>query len=169
MSISPDTYKKVVAAKVYIDGNFQGPVDLERLSREACLSRYHFHRLFTRIYRLTPHQYLTRKRIEQARLCLAARELTVTEICNRVGFESIGSFSLLFKKEMGAPPTNYRDEAWRKEQQTLEQPRSFIPHCFLEHCGVDPAADTAASDFIRCDAAASGSSSPDVAQKSNSQ
>lgn len=137
MPIAPDTYRKVVAAKVYIDGNFQGPLDLDRLSREACLSRYYFHRLFTRIYKLTPHQYLTRKRIEQARLCLAARDLTVTEICNEVGFESIGSFSLLFKKEMGAAPTSYRDEAWRREKQTLEQPRSFIPHCFIENCGVE--------------------------------
>jgi AraC-like DNA-binding protein len=140
MRIAPDTYRKVVAAKVFIDDNFQGPVDLDRLSREACLSRYYFHRLFTRIYKLTPHQYLTRKRIEQARLCLAARELTVTEICNHVGFESIGSFSLLFKKEIGAAPTSYRDEAWRREQRALEQPRSFIPHCFIENCGVDPAA-----------------------------
>ena len=137
MPIATDTYRKVVAAKVFIDGNFQGPVDLDTLAREACISRYHFHRLFTRIYRLTPHQYLTRKRIEQARLCLAARDLSVTEICNHVGFESIGSFSLLFKKEIGAPPTSYRDEAWRRERQTLEQPRSFIPHCFIENFGVD--------------------------------
>ena len=137
MPITTDTYRKVIAAKVFIDGNFQGPVDLDTLAREACISRYHFHRLFTRIYRLTPHQYLTRKRIEQARLCLAARDLSVTEICNHVGFESIGSFSLLFKKEIGAPPTSYRDEAWRREQQTQEQPRSFIPHCFIENFGVD--------------------------------
>ena len=134
MPIALDVYKKIVTAKLFIDGNFNEPIDLERLSREACLSRYHFHRLFTRIYRLTPHQYLTRKRIEQARKSLAGNELTITEICNEVGFESIGSFSTLFKKEIGYAPTLFRTQAHERHQQTLEQPRAFIPHCFIENC-----------------------------------
>jgi AraC-like DNA-binding protein len=138
MPIAPDVYKKIITAKLYIDSHFTSPIDLDRLSREACLSRYHFHRLFTRIYRVTPHQYLTRKRMEQARACLAARELTITEICNEVGFESIGSFSTLFKKEIGHAPTHYRAQAHERNQQTLEQPRSFIPHCFIENCAGDP-------------------------------
>ena len=95
MPIAPDVYKKIVTAKVYIDEHFHQPIDLDRLSREACLSRYHFHRLFTRIYRKTPHRYLTQKRIEQARLWLSDEDLSVSEICNNVGFESLGSFSLL--------------------------------------------------------------------------
>ena len=141
MPIAPEVYKKIVTAKVYIDDNFRESLDLDKLSREACLSRYHFHRLFTRIYKVTPHQYLTRQRIKEARQFLAASDLTVTEICNHVGFESIGSFSLLFKKEIGAAPTSYRDEAWRKEQQSIRQPRSFIPNCFFENCVPDtPAA-----------------------------
>lgn len=66
MPITPDVYKKIVGAKVYIDQNFREPINLDRLAREACLSRFHFHRLFTRIYQKTPHQYLTGKRIGQA-------------------------------------------------------------------------------------------------------
>jgi AraC-like DNA-binding protein len=133
MSIAPDVYRKVVSAKLYIDLNFRDPIDLERLSQEACLSRFHFHRLFTRIYRLTPHQYLTRRRIEQARLSLATDKLTITEICNDVGFESIGSFSTLFKKEIGHAPGNYRTLAWEQRTRAIEEPRSFIPHCFIQH------------------------------------
>jgi len=106
MPLAPDVYKKILTAKLYIDGNFTRPISLDCLSREACLSRYHFHRLFTRIYRVTPHQYLTRKRLEHARLSLADKKATITEICNEVGFESIGSFSTLFKKEVG----HYRHE-----------------------------------------------------------
>src|ERR1700737_4104206 len=106
MAIAPDVYKKIVTAKVYIDENFHEMIDLDCLSRQACLSRYHFHRLFTRIYQKTPPQYLTQKRVEQARQWLAEgapvsdkhKELTVSEICNNVGFESIGSLSVLFKK-----------------------------------------------------------------------
>jgi len=134
MPIAADVYKKIVAAKIFIDLHFQEPIDLERLSREACLSRYHFHRLFTRIYRRTPHQYLTQKRIEQARLWLAGDDHTITEICNHIGFESIGSFSVLFKKEIGHAPRDYRYLALRRKQEALQQPRSFIPHCFIEVC-----------------------------------
>lgn len=133
MPIAADVYKKIISAKVFIDRHFQEPIDLDCLSREACLSRYHFHRLFTRIYRLTPHQYLTRKRIEQARQWLAGKDLTITEICNDIGFESIGSFSSLFKKENGYAPLNYRRRAWHKEEQTQQQPRFFIPSCFIEN------------------------------------
>lgn len=134
MPIAADVYKKIVAAKVFIDENFQEPIDLHRLSREACLSRYHFHRLFTRVYQKTPHQYLTQKRIEQARQWLAKEQRSITDICNHIGFESIGSFSTLFKKEIGHAPRDYREKAMLKEQQTLQQPRSFIPHCFIDAC-----------------------------------
>jgi AraC-like DNA-binding protein len=135
--IAADVYQKIVRTKIYIDENFEQPIDLHRLSREACLSRYHFHRLFTRIYRLTPHQYLTRKRIEQARVWLAGEDHTIMEICNHIGFESIGSFSTLFKKEIGHAPREYRHLAHAKRQQ----PRSFIPHCFIETYGLEiPAA-----------------------------
>jgi len=134
MPIAPDVYRKIVMAKLYMDENFHESIDLERISREACLSRYHFHRLFTRIYQRTPHQYLTRKRVEQARQWLADKDLSVSEICNNVGFESIGSFSVLFKKEIGYAPQYYRNQAWLKKQQALAQPRKFIPHCFIDIC-----------------------------------
>jgi len=132
MAISPDVYKKIVSAKIYLDNNFRETIDLHRLSREACISRFHFHRLFTRIYRKTPHQYLIRKRIEEARHGLAGMDLSVSDICYGLGFESLGSFSVLFKKETGLPPIHYRQQAWQKKQQTLEQPKAFIPHCFIE-------------------------------------
>ena len=137
MSITADVYQKIVRAKIYIDENFEQPIDLHRLSREACLSRYHFHRLFTRIYRLTPHQYLTQKRIEQARIWLAGEDHTIMEICNHIGFESMGSFSTLFKKEIGYAPRDYRQLAHAKKQQAQQQPRSYIPNCFIDRHGWD--------------------------------
>ncbi len=132
MPIAQDIYKRIVTAKLFIDDSFREPIDMDTLAKEACLSRFHFHRLFTRIYRVTPHQYLTRKRLEQARRSLSGKQGTVTEICNEVGFESLSSFSTLFKKEIGHPPANYRLLAWQKQEQAREQPRTFIPHCFID-------------------------------------
>jgi AraC-like DNA-binding protein len=131
MIIATELYERIVAAKLFIDENYQEPINLDEISRQAFLSRFHFHRLFSRIYKKTPHQYLTLKRIDRAKQLLT-EEKTVSEICSEVGFESLGSFSMLFKKEMGFAPTYYRNMAWLKKQKEKEQPKAFIPHCFIE-------------------------------------
>jgi AraC-like DNA-binding protein len=136
MNLSSDIYQRIATAKIYIDENFHESIDLEEISQRAFFSRFHFHRLFTKIYRRTPHQYLTRKRIERAKDMLAENK-TVTDVCNEVGFESIGSFSVLFKKEIGFAPQYYRNMAWLKKQKQKEQPKSFIPHCFIEQYKMD--------------------------------
>ena len=112
-ALNTDIYQRIVAAKVYIDENYQAPLDLDEISQQAFLSKFHFNRLFTKIYRRTPHQYVTRTRLDRAKDLLAENK-PVTEVCNEVGFESIGSFSVLFKKEIGFAPQYYRNMAWLK-------------------------------------------------------
>jgi AraC-like DNA-binding protein len=131
MPIAADIYKKLVHAKVFIDEHFDSPIDLDAIAGEACISRFHFHRLFRRIYKRTPHQYLTSKRIDHARRILAAADCSVGEVCMRVGFESIGSFSMLFKKEIGVAPGEYRAALKLSRAMAEEQPRRVIPHCFI--------------------------------------
>jgi AraC-like DNA-binding protein len=143
MPIAADVYKKIVSAKVFIDEHFDSPVDLDMLAGEACISRYHFHRLFRRIYQRTPLQYLTFKRIGRARRMLAAEHCTVGEVCAQVGFESIGSFSMLFKKETGVAPGAYREAVRQQRVMAEAQPRRVIPFCFLsEIAGCDRTGET---------------------------
>lgn len=136
MSISAELYERIVAAKVFIDENYQEPIGLDEISQKAFLSRFHFHRLFSQVYKRTPHQYLTAKRIEKAKDLLSENK-QVTEVCNEVGFESLGSFSVLFKKENGFSPTYFRNIAWLRKQRAKEQPKRFIPHCFIESYQLD--------------------------------
>ena len=131
MALALDLYPRIISAKIFMDENFHEPIELDQIAGQAYLSKFHFHRLFTRIYRRTPHQYLTQKRIDKAKLLLAENK-SVTDVCNEVGFESIGSFSILFKKEIGFAPQYYRNMAWLKKQKTKEQPKTAIPHCFIE-------------------------------------
>jgi AraC-like DNA-binding protein len=111
-----DIYERIVAAKVFIDENFHEQIDLEAISEQAFFSRFHFHRLFTLVYKKTPHQYLTFRRIQKAKDLLAENR-QVGNVCNEVGFESLGSFSGLFKKEIGLSPTYFRKMAWLKKQK----------------------------------------------------
>ena len=76
--------------------------------REAGYSRFHFARAFAVAYGETPRAYLTRRRIERAKTLLRSANLSVTEICFAVGFESLGSFSTRFRELVGQSPTGYR-------------------------------------------------------------
>lgn len=132
MTYQPDVYQRVVSAKLFIDNNFEEALDLTSIARQANFSPYHFHRLFTTIYQKTPHQYLTFKRLEKAKALLQKEGISITEVCNSVGFESLGSFSTLFKKEHGYAPQYYRNIAYLKQKLAKQQPKRFVPHCFVD-------------------------------------
>jgi AraC-like DNA-binding protein len=136
MPLALDLYNRLVAAKIFMDENYHEPLNLDEISSKAFLSRFHFHRLFSQVYKKTPHQYLTAKRMEKAKDLLGENK-QVTDVCNEVGFESLGSFSVLFKKEIGFAPQYYRNMAWLKKQKALAQPKSAIPHCFIESFKLD--------------------------------
>jgi AraC-like DNA-binding protein len=135
MKLTPEIYQRIVAAKLFIDENYHAPIDLEQISRQAFISRFHFHRLFTQVYKKTPHQYLTQTRLKAAKELLAREGISITDVCNSIGFESLGSFSSLFRKQNGYPPQYYRNIAWLKKKLAKEQPKRFVPHCFIEQYG----------------------------------
>ena len=129
MLLSPDLYRRIVTSKIFIDNHYQEKISLEAIAGQALLSSYHFHRLFRKVYKITPHQYLTRKRLEKARSLLSENK-PVHDVCNEIGYESPGSFSILFKKEIGFAPQYYRNWAFRKKKEQEAEPRRAIPHCF---------------------------------------
>jgi AraC-like DNA-binding protein len=132
VKLTTDIYQRIVAAKVFIDENYHEPIDLEQISQQAFISRFHFHRLFTHIYKKTPHQYVTQTRLDAAKVLLAKEGISITDVCNKIGFESLGSFSSLFRRQNGFSPQYYRNIAWLKKKLAEEQPKRFIPHCFIE-------------------------------------
>ena len=91
-----------------IDRDYAEPLNLDGLAREAGYSKYHFARAFAAAYGETPRAYLARRRVERAKSLLRAANLSVTEICLMVGFESLGSFSALFRRLVGQTPSAYR-------------------------------------------------------------
>jgi AraC-like DNA-binding protein len=101
---------------------------LEDLAHEAALSPFHFLRMFRAAFGETPHQYLTRVRIEAAKRLLLA-DAPVTDVCFDVGFQSLGSFSALFARRVGAPPSAFRR---RVHHFAFGPQRVYIPHCYLQ-------------------------------------
>ena len=99
----------VIGMKNFIDTNYQTDVNLDFLSKTQFISKYHLLRLFKKYYGLTPRQYLINKRIEISKTHLSDG-MSVTETCFAVGFESLGSFSSLFKSKVGKSPVQYQKE-----------------------------------------------------------
>jgi len=104
-STREELFRRLQHAREYIHGCADQPISLKDVAREACLSRYHLHRAFTRVFRQTPHAYLTRLRLERAHAFLKAGR-TVTEACVEVGFSSPSSFSRLFRGRYGFTPSS---------------------------------------------------------------
>lgn len=131
MKFKDHIYPRIVAAKVYIDSHFCQRIDLDQIAREACLSPFHFHRIFKEVYQYTPHRYLIRKRVALAAQLLAS-DRQVQDVCREVGFESLGSFSTLFRRETGETPTLFRSRLMAQSREARVQPRRFIPDCFYQ-------------------------------------
>ena len=130
-----DVHERLCLARKFIDECYDLPLDLDAISKQACLSRYHFLRLFRNTFDTTPHQYLIQRRIEKAKELLRWRELSVTDICFEVGFQSLGSFSSLFRRCVGDAPAKYR----KREMDSLRK----VPGCFIQMFGLGPGQNTA--------------------------
>ncbi len=103
--------QRLCRARSFIDECYDLPIDLSEISKQACLSRYHFLRLFREAFETTPHQYLIQRRIDKAKELLISGRWSVTDVCFEVGFESLGSFSTLFRRHAGLSPRDYRKSA----------------------------------------------------------
>ena len=82
---------------------------LENLADIACLSRYHFTRVFTHHCQETPIEFLSRMRLEQAVSNLMLDScMSVTSIALEAGFSSSQAFSNAFSRRFGISPRNFR-------------------------------------------------------------
>jgi AraC family transcriptional regulator len=96
--------RRVGIATAFLHANLDRNVSIAEAARVACLSPFHFHRLFGAFHGTTPHRYLTALRMQKARAMLRAGDRGVAEVAAECGFESAGSFATLFKRTFGVTP-----------------------------------------------------------------
>ncbi len=110
-STREEVYKRLNYAKDFIDSCFSEELTLDRISSVACMNREYFIRQFKIHYKITPNQYLIRKRMETARSRLLLTDESISNICHEVGYSDLSSFGKLFKRYFQVGPENYRNQA----------------------------------------------------------
>jgi AraC-like DNA-binding protein len=118
MLIGARTFRRLVHARELLATDTDDTLTVRAVAEQVGLSPFHFIRQFAAVYGTTPHQLRTRERLDRAKALLAAGT-PVTEVCMEVGFSSLGSFSALFTRWVGASPTRYR--------RSVQVPRSIAP------------------------------------------
>lgn len=128
----PVTFARLNRARDYLAAGYRDRVSLQQAASQACLSPFHFNRLFVQAFGETPHEFVTRMRISQAKKLLLAENDSVTDICFDLGYESLGSFSTRFRSLTGLSPVAFRRECRRTFGGYQRWPLYYIPACYQQ-------------------------------------
>ena len=100
-----EVFKRLIAAKNYIQDNKCQKIQLAEIAKESGLSAFYLHRLFKQVFGYTPAQYQEKIRMLEAKKCL--QHLSVKETSYSVGFSDDAYFSKRFKLYFGITPGKF--------------------------------------------------------------
>ncbi len=110
--------ERVNRAIDYVMSHMQEPLRLDQVSRAACLSPFHFHRVFQAVMGVTLAEFVKRLRLERALVMMAhSPKKSLTTIALACGFASSSDFSRSFKQQLGVPPSAFDMHRWRRDHQ----------------------------------------------------
>ena len=99
---------KLRLATDYINDNLRSELTVDAIARHVLMGRFRFAHLFKDSTGVAPHQYVTKVRIERAKLLLRETEMPVTAIGREVGYTTQSHFSMVFRRFTGSTPRGYR-------------------------------------------------------------
>lgn len=106
--IAADYQRQLDAVSEYIYTHLDEDLDLGRLADVACMSPYHWHRVYHGLRGETAAETVRRLRLHRAAGYLVETEWPVRAVADRSGFSNVQSFTRIFKSCYGVPPATYR-------------------------------------------------------------
>ncbi len=92
----------------YIHAHLDEELDMDRLAEVACLSPYHWHRIYRAVLGETLAATVKRMRLHTAAVALLENRQTVTQIAIQAGYPNVQSFCRTFAEAYGVPPARFR-------------------------------------------------------------
>ena len=108
---------------IYINENYTSPISLKQLSQIFHISSDHISHEFSRVYGISPINYVIDRRLNEAKWMLINTEDSLTSISHKVGYENTWHFSNLFQKRLKYPPLKFR-ELYRYNKEIKETKNS---------------------------------------------
>jgi len=99
---------RLTRAVALIDERLAEPLAVNEIASAVHLSPFHFARMFRRSTGCSPHEYLTRRRLERAKQLLAGSDLSMLQIAHTVGYRTQAHFTRVFHEGTGTTPRRYR-------------------------------------------------------------
>lgn len=127
MLLTDDAFRRLCRARELL--RREEPLLIREIARECGMSPFHFIRRFQALFGVTPHQFRIQSRLDRARCLLALDQRSVTEVCLELGMSSLGSFSDLFSRRVGASPSGYQRRARGMVQVPDGLPQRLFPGC----------------------------------------
>jgi len=107
-AVKAELYKRLSLATDYIHAAYMGNIELDDIAAAACLSKFHFMRLFKQVNGVSPYQYIQQLRMDKAMQRITAGE-SVQQVADLLGYENANSLSRIFKQRTGQYPTRYKN------------------------------------------------------------
>jgi AraC-like DNA-binding protein len=127
--LANDAFLRLCRAREMLRDVADRPLTIDEVARDAAMSPFHFIRQFSALFGDTPHQFRIEARLDRAKRLLARGDHSVTDVCMEVGFSSLGSFSDLFSRRVGMPPSAYRRRARSMVAMPGALPKELFPGC----------------------------------------
>ncbi len=124
--IDHDCYVRLARSRDFLAEQASRRVRVFEAASVAGIAPHHYIRLYGRAFGETPQEFVIRRRLEHAERLLRGNSFSITEICLEVGYESLGSFSALFRRKYGVGPREYR-RLWSFPGAAL---LFTVPHCY---------------------------------------
>lgn len=107
-STRKEILRRLLMARDLIYSSSSGSPALQEMAAAACMSKFHFLRLFKEVFNETPVQFARRCKMEQAKRLLKITDLPVSQIAGTLGFPDSSTFSRTFHLVEGIYPSWYR-------------------------------------------------------------
>lgn len=100
-----EIYSRIFQSIEIMNDSIYEKKTLDKIAELVCMNKFHFLSHFKSITGTTPHQYYTQIKLQKAFELLHSKDYSVSEVCFALDFESVGSFSNLFKRKFHIAPS----------------------------------------------------------------